>query len=324
MLTTRIMRQYGIQQDWARAGYFETAKAKEVSGDILQAIMAGRLIAVSGPVGVGKTAMIHQLQDRILTEKKVIFARSLSIDKPRIVLPALMTALFLDIAGDPDMKVPTQPEKRERLLQEAIKAAKKPVVLFIDEAHDLHGNTLTGLKRLMEMIDAGRGTLSVVLVGHPRLQNDLRRATMEEIGHRTTRLTLEGLGDDTSAYLDWLLQTCLKDGVKPDDVIDPDARVFLAQKLNTPLQIAEHLNRAFTDAFRMGADRVTRDTVMDTISVGFDDLDARLARIGYTPKALSDQFELSQSEVRRFLRGRLDKDRTEELSDLMRQAGLPI
>jgi type II secretory pathway predicted ATPase ExeA len=324
MLSTRIMRQYGIQQDWARAGYFETASAKEVSGDILQAIMAGRLIAVSGPVGVGKTAMIHQLQHRILTEKKVIFARSLSIDKPRIVLPALMTALFLDIAGDPDMKVPTQPEKRERLLQEAIKAAKKPVVLFIDEAHDLHGNTLTGLKRLMEMIDAGRGTLSVVLVGHPRLQNDLRRATMEEIGHRTTRLTLEGLGDDTAAYLDWLLKTCLANGTKPDDVIEPDARAFLAEKLNTPLQIAEHLNRALTDAFRMGAERVTRDTVMDTISVGFDDLDARLARIGYTPKALSDQFELTQSEVRRFLRGRLDTDRTEELSDLMRQAGLPI
>lgn len=318
------MRQYGIQQDWSRAGYFETGRAKEVSGDILQAIMAGRLIAVSGPVGVGKTAMIHQLQHRILTEKKVIFARSLSIDKPRIVLPALMTALFLDIAGDPDMKVPTQPEKRERLLQEAIKAAKKPVVLFIDEAHDLHGNTLTGLKRLMEMIDAGRGTLSVVLVGHPRLQNDLRRATMEEIGHRTTRLTLEGLGDDTAAYLDWLLKTCLADGTKPDDVIEPDARAFLAEKLNTPLQIAEHLNRAFTDAFRMGADRVTRDTVMDTISVGFDDLDARLARIGYTPKALSDQFQLTQSEIRRFLRGRLDTDRTEELSDLMRQAGLPI
>jgi len=52
--------------------------------------------------------------------------------------------------------------------------------------------------------------------------------------------------------------------------------------------------------------------------------DNHAARIGYTPKALSDQFELSQSEVRRFLRGRLDKDRTEELSDLMRQAGLPI
>ena len=318
------MRQYGIQRDWGRAGYFETARAKEISGDILQAIMSGRLVAVSGPVGVGKTAMIHQLQDRIFAEKKVIFARSLSIDKPRIALPALMTALFLDVTGDPDMKVPTQPEKRERLLQEAIRGSKKPVVLFIDEAHDLHGNTLTGLKRLMEMINDGRGTLSVVLVGHPRLQNDLRRAVMEEIGHRTTRLTFEGLGDNTASYINWLLKTCLVDGTQADDIIDPDACAFLAEKLNTPLQIAEHLNRAFTDAFRMGADRVTRDTVMDTISVGFDDLDARLARIGYTPKTLSDQFELSQPEVRRFLKGRLDTDRTEELSDIMRQAGPPI
>ena len=74
----------------------------------------------------------------------------------------------------------------------------------------------------------------------------------------------------------------------------------------------------------MGAERVTRDIVVDTISVGFDDLDAHLARIGYTPKTLSDQFELSQSEVRRFLKGRLDTDRTEEISDVMRQAGLPI
>ena len=324
MLSAKIMQQYGIKRDWRRAGYFETSKTKEVSADILQAIMAGRLIAVSGPVGVGKTTMITLLQERIVTERKVIFARSLSIDKPRVVLPSLITALFLDIAGDPEMKVPTQPEKRERLLQDAIAGAKKPVVLFIDEAHDLHANTLNGLKRLMEIVDAGHGTLSVVLVGHPRLQNDLRRATMEEIGNRTTRLTLEGLGQDCAAYIDWLLDACLDDKTNPDDVIDPDARAFLAEKLNTPLQIAEHLSRAFTDAYRMGSDRVTRDIVMDTISVGFEDLDARLARIGYTPKTLSDQFELSQAEVRRFLKGRLDTDRTSELGDIMRKAGLPI
>ena len=324
MLTSKIMRQFHIERDWGRAGYFETAKAKEVSADIRTAIMAGKLVAVSGPVGVGKTAMLKQLQQKIVTEKKVIYARSLSIDKPRVVLPALMTALFLDIAGDPDMKVPTQAERRERLLQEAIKAAKKPVVLFIDEAHDLHGNTLNGLKRLMELADAGGGTLSVVLVGHPRLQNDLRRATMEEIGHRTTRIEIEGLGDDARSFLDWLLKQCLSDGTKADNVITSEARDFLAEKLNTPLQIAEHLNRAFTDTFRMGGDQVTVDIVRETISAGFDDLDARLARIGYSPKSLAEQFDLTQAEARRFLKGKLDTDRTNELGDIMRQAGLPI
>ena len=109
-------------------------------------------------------------------------ARSLSVDKPRVASPNLVMALFLDISGDPNLKAPTQPERRERLLQEIVRKARKPVVLFIDEAHDIHGHTLNGLKRLMELIAAGGGKLSVVLVGHPRLQNDLRRATMEEIG----------------------------------------------------------------------------------------------------------------------------------------------
>lgn len=222
MLTAKIMRQFHIKQDWSQAGYYETARAKEIGADIRAAIMAGRLVALSGPVGVGKTVMVKQLQQKITAERKVIFARSLSIDKPRVVLPALMTALFLDISGDPNMKVPSQPERRERLLQEAITDAKKPVVLFIDEAHDLHGNTLNGLKRLMEIVDAGGGTLSVVLVGHPRLQNDLRRATMEEIGHRTTRLEIEGLGTDTRPYLDWLL------GEVPDrQSEDPERDVLL-------------------------------------------------------------------------------------------------
>ena len=202
MLTAKIRRQFQIAKDWSQAGYYETARSKEISADVRAAIMAGRLIALSGPVGVGKTMLIKQLQARIITDKKVIFARSLSIDKPRVVLPALMTALFLDITGDPGMKVPTQPERRERLLQEAIKAAKKPVVLFIDEAHDLHGNTLNGLKRLMEIVDAGGGVLSIVLVGHPRLQNDLRRATMEEIGHRSTTIEIASLGKDVRPFID--------------------------------------------------------------------------------------------------------------------------
>jgi type II secretory pathway predicted ATPase ExeA len=41
------------------------------------------------------------------------------------------------------LKIPTQAEKKERKLQELItKSEKMPVALFIDEAHDLHRNTL--------------------------------------------------------------------------------------------------------------------------------------------------------------------------------------
>ena len=268
--------------------------------------------------------MINHLQNQIAIDKRIIVARSLSVDKPRVVLPALITALFLDITSDPDMKVPTQPERRERLLQEAVRKAKKPIALFIDEAHDLHGHTLNGLKRLREVISAGGGMLSVVLVGHPRLQNDLRRATMEEVGHRTTKFEFNSIGDERREFVSWLLSQCVSDGTKPNDIFEDAAQDYLAERLSTPLQFAEHLNRAFTDAYRMGADRVTRDIVEETISIGFDDLDARLARIGYSPKALADLTDCRLPEIRRFLKGQLDADRTDELSTQMRKAGLPI
>jgi type II secretory pathway predicted ATPase ExeA len=47
------------------------------------------------------------------------------------------------------------------------------VALFIDEAHDLNGHTLIGLKRLMELAEDVGGRLSVILAGHPKLRNDI-------------------------------------------------------------------------------------------------------------------------------------------------------
>jgi len=49
-----------------------------------------------------------------------------------------------------------------------------------------------GLKRLIEVVRDSGGTLSVVLAGHPKLKNDLRRPSMEEIGSRATIFELEG------------------------------------------------------------------------------------------------------------------------------------
>ncbi|MDO6749915.1 hypothetical protein, partial [Gilvimarinus sp. 1_MG-2023] len=51
--------------------------------------------------------------------------------------------------------------------------------------------------------------LSVLLVGHPRLRNDLRRPQMEEIGYRTTIFDYEGIGaDQRRDYVAWLLGAC--------------------------------------------------------------------------------------------------------------------
>lgn len=41
------------------------------------------------------------------------------------------------------MQLPKQSEKLERELQTTVKKGKRPVALFVDEAHDLNGHTLS-------------------------------------------------------------------------------------------------------------------------------------------------------------------------------------
>jgi len=72
------------------------------------------------------------------------------------------------IAGTPLLLAGRRRPRRERDLQELFRRAKKPVALFVDDAHDLHPKTLVALKRLAEVVVEGGGQPSVVLVGHAR------------------------------------------------------------------------------------------------------------------------------------------------------------
>jgi type II secretory pathway predicted ATPase ExeA len=50
---------------------------------------------------------------------------------------------------------------------------RKPIVLVVDDAHDLLHHTLTSLKRIIEMVADGDGKPSVLLAGHPKLRSPL-------------------------------------------------------------------------------------------------------------------------------------------------------
>ena len=98
----------------------------------------------------------------------------------------------------------------------------------------------------------------------------------------------------------------------------------MAMRLSTPLQFAEHLNRAFEAGFRMGQKPITADIVAATLAPDFDDLEPRLTRQGYSVKVLAEQFHARPAEIRRFLNGQLDPGRTRELADRMRAVGLAL
>ena len=323
-MLTEVLEHFRLERDLLMAGYYETDHHRQLIKDVKASILAGRLVAVAGVVGSGKTVLLRRIQDELTREGRVTVSKSLSVDKDRTTIPTLITALFHDLSPDKDPKIPTLGEKRERELQQLVRRGRKPVALFVDEAHDLHGKTLIGLKRLMEVVADGGGMLSVVLVGHPKLRNDLRRPTMEEIGYRSVVFEFDGMAGNQLAYIRWLLARSAGEGIDIGELIETAAVELLASRLKTPLQIEQHLTLAFEEAFRIGDRPVTVQVVESILSRQLDDLEPRLTRHGYSVRSLADQFSVKPAEIRQFLRGELGGVRAQELTQQMQAAGLPL
>jgi Helix-turn-helix domain len=132
-----------------------------------------------------------------------------------------------------------------------LKKARSPVALFVDDAHGLHTQTLVRLKRLVELVRNNGDRLSVILAGHPKLKNDLKRPILEEIGGRTHIFTLEGIRGHQEEYIQWILTQAAKDRVQPTDVLELETISYLGQRLSTPLQIEQYLTLAMNEAYQV-------------------------------------------------------------------------
>ena len=147
---------------------------------------------------------------------------------------------------------------------------------MVDEAHDLHHHTLTGLKRLIEMVADGDGKLSVLLAGHPKLRRDLRSPTMEEIGYRTRCSRWRALPAASASTSSGMLTTCAAEGVRVDDILDPAAVDLLASRLRTPLQIEQHLTLALETGYQ-ASEKPVGEAIVDSVpSKQLDDLEPTL------------------------------------------------
>jgi ABC-type glutathione transport system ATPase component len=60
-----VMKHYNLTRDLPRSGYFETDKLREVFDDVKAAIHGGRLLALVGLIGCGKTTTMHRLAETL-------------------------------------------------------------------------------------------------------------------------------------------------------------------------------------------------------------------------------------------------------------------
>jgi type II secretory pathway predicted ATPase ExeA len=321
---SEVMEFFGLEKELDHLGFFETEAQAHLEKELKKTISQGRLIALSGVVGSGKTTFLQRLMSDLAKSKEILVSRSLAVESDKVSLSTLITALFYDLSTEKDLKVPTQPEKRERQLLALIQKCRHPIALFVDDAHGLHHSTLVGLKRLIELVSHNGGKLSVVLAGHPKLKNDLRRPALEEIGGRTYIFFLEGIRGCQEQYIQWVLGQTTNNQIPPTEILTVEAISFLAERLSTPLQIEQYLTLAMTEAYRVGVKPITSEFMETVLAIGLDDLEPRLIRHGYNAKSLAELLNVKTNEVRSFLHGQLPPGRTQDLRDQMLKIGIPM
>ena len=107
----------------------------------------------------------------------------------------------------------------------------------------------------------------------PKLRNDLRRPTMEEISYRTDVFSLDGIAGSQREYIRWLLLTCTSGQDEADSILTEEAIDLLATKLRTPLQIQLHLTLALEAGYQVGERPVSAEVVESVLSRQLDDLE---------------------------------------------------
>lgn len=317
-----MMHYYGLSKDLDKAEFFETEAFKKTLLSLETAIHSGGIIALTGIVGIGKTAALRRMQASLKKANNVIVSKARATDKRRVNINTLFTALFSDLPTSKDFKIPTQTEKRERKLQELICKINKPIVQFIDEAHDLHWRTLIGLKHMVETVEDAKGILTIIVVGHPKLGNELRRPAMEEVGARAKVFNLEGLGQEKQHYIEWVLDKCSKVKTNPHDIVARDAIELLAERLISPLQITHYLSLALAKGLTTGTKPVDCEIIEAVLSPDLNTLEPKLAREGYGIAVLCELLNARRSEVRAYLRGQLSAGKTEEFNKEIHKLGI--
>ncbi|MCK5232180.1 MAG: Flp pilus assembly complex ATPase component TadA, partial [Desulfobulbaceae bacterium] len=73
-----VMSHFKLVKEFRNVGYFETDHHKQIFKELNMAIRQGKLIAVAGIVGSGKTTTLKKIRDTLAEEKEIIVAKSLS------------------------------------------------------------------------------------------------------------------------------------------------------------------------------------------------------------------------------------------------------
>lgn len=229
-------------------------------------------VIITGEVGSGKTTV----RDKFLEENKSTNRFTPIIpesDAGHLTAREILNAIVYELSGDtPKRNMEALAMQVKKLLKQRQKAGEK-VVLIIDEAQDLHTQTLKYIKRLWEKKDGLTALLGIALIGQPEFATRLygqSNAEIREVVARTTHIALEPINDELQAYLSHKIKQA---GGNISNIITDDAVACLSEKLTLqdrnnkvqqiayPLETGNIMKLLMNKAVMMGEELITKELV---------------------------------------------------------------
>lgn len=260
-----------IQKD---SDIYMSEEHRYIEAAMMDAAKHGGFLAVIGEVGSGKSVMRRKVVEQLKKDGDVIVIFPQMIDKTRVNAASICDAIIMDLSeARPSMKLEAKTRQVHKLLLERAKQGFR-AVLIIEEAHDLHTNTLKYLKRFYELEDGFRKLLGIILIGQTELKNlfnEQAHIEMREVIRRIQTAEIKGLNGNTRDYLNMKFKRI---NVKVDDIFEDGAFKAMSRRLTTqdrmnknishayPLMVNNYAARAMNMAYEMGEKKVTEAVVM--------------------------------------------------------------
>ncbi len=169
-----VMRHFGLPQNYERRIY-EGAPYRMFRDDLRGILLRSGMVAVIGETGAGKTTLVEDVIRSLKEDFDVVRVRSL--DKERLRIGNVVSAMVYDLSQEgPRRDAEARARQLSRIVGMRVVSDQRRVVVILENAHRIHGNTILALKELREMTFAGHSKLfGIVLIGQLPLLAKIQR-----------------------------------------------------------------------------------------------------------------------------------------------------
>jgi len=204
----------------AAADLYLSHYQRYVKTSMIETARNGGFIAVIGEPGSGKTSLVCDLPKMCADEgESVVMLRPKYADKQRVKAQNIYDSIILQLS--PNSGLPSKAErsadKAERLIRTGQKNGTK-YVLVIDDAQDMHIQTLLSIKGFWDKSDGFESLVGVILIGQPELADILsaRNPSAYRLALRVEKIMMSPYTEDEMR--DYLTLKFKKAGIKIADV----------------------------------------------------------------------------------------------------------